>query len=695
MIKNKFFKKNLIYILFIAFGLLFSSYFVKKRLQIEEDYKNFEFAFDFYDLSSIANLSDMDKEEYFKKFPSTGIKTIALNETTIDALKSDPEINITSSLEGKDLRIKGDKKAIDFIVKGFESLKDKRNINYISENEILIEGRPSDFVESKEKLYDSFGLPVGKGGNDFSMLEFIGLGFYPDYLEEIYKVDGIKVLLRPSVNEYYQDERFVLNRFFETLDQIPKDKKQTYLVFAGRESFKDTEKDSEIVNDFIKGLNKRNIAIALIEASNQRGHLESDGISSYIRRSDVKKLRMFSTWDYIQSEYDYKVRGHHNGEEITNVYYRAISERNIASVMVKPFVKNDKKIVDLEAYSNVINNAINRLEKRGFVLDSARGMDEWAPRNFMKTPAALGVVGGGLILLNFLFNLNIFAQAAFFGFGTLLAILFFILNKITSFGESLFNLGGIIIFPLLSLAYCLKKYNDFKNDKRIRSDFNIFLRGIKVLFVSVLITMIGALYEVSFLSGTNHLLELVIFRGVKISQLLPILLSVLFFLYFIGYKRDNNDNKLSVHEINNFLASNIKMWQAILFGVLVGLLGIFLLRGGNSSTKIPGIEVLFRNALEKYTPARPRTKAVLLGYPAVISMIWLAYKKKGKFMEFFLVVLITIGQADIVNTFSHIRTPISVSFMRIGIEFIFSIFVALIFVLIYEIARRGYERLDK
>lgn len=692
-------KKNRIFIMIMAFAAIFSIYFVSKRIAIEGAYRHFDIVADYNEFKTLGYISG-DSDDFLEKMVNAGTNVISLNESTINSLTEDPEINLTTKIENGYLVVSGDSKVLDFIKEGLLSLKDKREIEIANDGSLRIKNKPYDIVKYRDKGVDVFGYPAGSRGELHSYLEFVGLGFYKPYLENI--PQNAKILLRPMVNTFFQDQNFVMNRFFNAYDEIYKgvDEKARvkYVTFAGNEAFKETEEG--IVQNFVNGLKKRDLSIAIVEASNQRGSLKLDGIDSIVRREDVKKLRMFTTWDYIQREFDYEIPGHHNGEEIVNVYFRAISERNIASVMLKPFVKNDKFISDISAYENVIKNTVTRMQNHGFTHGGVEGMKEWSPRPFMKLPAAFGVAAAVVILLGILFNLSFSTRSILFVLGIIPAILFFGLSKMTSFGASLYNLGAIIILPTLATAYVLKNYNHFRKrdphiDRSKVKDVNIFFRGLVVLLVAVIISMVGSLYEVSFLASTNDMLELTIFRGVKISQLMPILLSLILYLFYIGVGRDRVEERLNIHEVSKFLNMNVKFWHALMALLGLVVLAILILRGGNTSVKVPGMELRFRNFLENILPVRPRTKAIFLGYPAVVLIIYMAFKKRARFMEIFLVILIAIGQADIVNTFSHIRTPLLVSFGRVFIEYVIAIITSLIAVLLYKYLLKGYDKFVK
>lgn len=687
-------KKNNIFIIIMAFVALFSSYFVKKRIEIEKAYKNFDIVFDYNEFKTLGYLSG-DSDDFLQKIVNAGANVVALNESTINSLEEDPEINIKTKIEDGYLYVYGDQEILNFVREGLNSLKDERIIEQNGDF-LKIENLPKDLVKFKDKGTDIFGYPVGSRGEPHSYVEYIGLGFYKPYLENM--PSNSKVLLRPMVSNNFQDQKYVIDRYFKAYDELFKDKNEdervNYLTFAGGEAFMETE--DGIVGSFVDELNRRNLGVAVIESSTQRGSLKLLGQEAIVNREDVKKLRMFTTWDYIQREFDYGIPGHQNGEEISNVYFRAISERNIASIMLKPFVKDDRAITDVAAYENVIKMTINRIENIGFNHGTAKPMEEWTPRLFMRLPAAFGVSAATVILLGILFNLSFVTKLVLFVLGAIPGVLFFGLGKMSGFGASLYNLGAIIILPTLATCYVLKNYNHYRNRKNIDtkniSDVQIFIKGMVVLLISVLITMVGALYEVSFLASTRDMLELVIFRGVKISQIMPILLSLVVFSYYIGVSRDKVEERLDIHEVGKFLNMNVKFWHAMMGVLALAVLAILLLRGGNTNVKVPGAELRFRNFLENTLPVRPRTKAIFLGYPAVVLLIYLAYKKRGRFLEIFLTILIAIGQADTVNTFSHIRTPILVSFQRIAIEYIVCIPVAIIFVILYKLALKGYDR---
>ncbi|MDO5040841.1 MAG: DUF5693 family protein [Peptoniphilus sp.] len=684
-------QRNKIYLLLILISMLFSLYFFTGRYKAELVYRNYEIVADYNEFSKLGHIRGETPVEYFTKLKDNGLTTVAFNELTIASMKSLPGYEIQTEIIGDDLLVKGDKKYLDIITKGLETLRDKRDIEVLGEGEILIQGMPGDLVTYDTQAYDITKSLLGRAGMKGSILEYVGLGYDDEAIERIKAIDGIDVTIRPMYLPKVQDSRLSMERFISDLERLNPD--QNYIIFSGKEFYKDSEDDTDVKRDFTEYITKNNIALGLVEAANQRGHLGIDGIDSVIKRDEVKKLRAFTTWDYLASQYDYKIPFHNAGQELTNVYYRAISERNIAVVFLTPFVKAQSAITDPELYGNVLSSLEVRMADKGYSVGDAQPVGSWNVNSLYKVPVALGSVAASLLLLNMVFNLPNILSLLIFAVGAALSLLFFALGKMEGTGNILFNLNSIVVFPLISICYILENYKAIMLAKKDAGLGKIFLVGARVLLTAILITMVGALHEVSFMSGTNYLVELNIFRGVKISQLLPLLLSMFIYTAYIGFNREPEEGtRLDAREIKDILIMDVKIWHAVLGAMMLVVLALFILRGGNSNIEVPKMELFIRNLMEQYLPARPRTKSIMAGYPAIMLLIYAAYKNRARATGIVLTILAAIGMANIVNTFSHIRTPLKISLMRVGTEYVVALIISLIVLIIADLIRKGYER---
>ena len=106
--------------------------------------------------------------------------------------------------------------------------------------------------------------------------------------------------------------------------------------------------------------------------------------------------------------------------------------------------------------------------------------------------------------------------------------------------------------------------------------------------------------------------------------------------------------------------------KSLLIFFLVGLAGIvFVARSGHTlGMPVSGLELKFRAILEQSFYARPRSKELLIGHPAFMLAAFAWWRKWPTMVLFALVLVATIGQGSMVETFAHMRTPIYMSFVR-------------------------------
>ena len=101
----------------------------------------------------------------------------------------------------------------------------------------------------------------------------------------------------------------------------------------------------------------------------------------------------------------------------------------------------------------------------------------------------------------------------------------------------------------------------------------------------------------------------------------------------------------------------------------LGLVGValivFIARSGHTmGMPVPGIELKLRAFLEQSLYARPRTKEMFIGHPAFMLMVMAWLKKWPTVVFFALVMVATIAQGSMVETFAHMRTPFMMSAVR-------------------------------
>jgi hypothetical protein len=96
---------------------------------------------------------------------------------------------------------------------------------------------------------------------------------------------------------------------------------------------------------------------------------------------------------------------------------------------------------------------------------------------------------------------------------------------------------------------------------------------------------------------------------------------------------------------------------------LVALAMIVARTGNEPGVGVSGVELKFRSLLDRFLPARPRTKEFLLGHPALVLGLafWLRGRRRWALP---LLVIGVVGQVSLLNTFCHIHTPLMLSVVR-------------------------------
>ena len=336
-------------------------------------------------------------------------------------------------------------------------------------------------------------------------------------------------------------------------------------------------------------------------------------------------------------------------ERILNRYVRAVRERNIRVLYVRPFMEEDggwQRSLQLLAALG------QRLQAAGFELGTAQPFAAWRPSLLLTALAAAGIWAGAVL----------YGQLLLPGLRGLVlggGVLAYLASLVLLFREPLLAKQGLalvaaVVFPCLALECQWGKGH--------------LARAHSVLMVSLL----GALFVVGTLSGTEFLVKMEEFRGVKLMHVLPIALVAF----------------TVVRPVGEFLRREVPVRWLVAAG-FVGLLGIvYVLRTGNFGLPVLEVEVRAREALENLLRVRPRTKELFLGHPA----LYLALRAPGS-QRSWLLPLAVIGQLSLVNTFTHTHTFLGVSLLRTLYGWIFGLLVGWLLWRLYHWGK-GWLRRD-
>ena len=170
------------------------------------------------------------------------------------------------------------------------------------------------------------------------------------------------------------------------------------------------------------------------------------------------------------------------------------------------------------------------------------------------------------------------------------------------------------------------------------------------------LSVVGGLIVAATLVGTQYMLRVETFLGVKFAVFVPILIvGALVLGQFGGLKK--------------YWTTPVA-WGATVLAI-VGLAALYVLaiRSGNDNpAAVSPLELRFRMFLDALFVVRPRTKEVFFGHPAlVLGLCLAAYRPNLRGWAALLLIAGMVGQTSVVNTLCHLHTPVALSLTRVAI----------------------------
>jgi hypothetical protein len=221
--------------------------------------------------------------------------------------------------------------------------------------------------------------------------------------------------------------------------------------------------------------------------------------------------------------------------------------------------------------------------------------------------------------------------------------------------RTLLALGAGLAFPavgMLAVGWA------FRGDpsRWLRSG-NVYARGLFALAVAVAVTLCGALAIVGLLSTPLTMTEIDRFLGVKYVLVLPPLIALGLYLF-----TDRFGAKLDPRTAGD---TPVRVIQLLVGVVLVAGAYLVLERSGNQSDIAPSsFELALRSHLTSILQVRPRFKEFVVAWPALMLVPALLAEDRRRWGWLF-VLAAGMGLGDLIDTFSHLHTPLIVGVERV------------------------------
>ena len=343
-------------------------------------------------------------------------------------------------------------------------------------------------------------------------------------------------------------------------------------------------------------------------------------------------------------------------------FTRAARERNMRVMYIRPFPAKIGDAGTIDKNLSYIQAIREGLEDSGFSVGQARSSKEYTPSRYLVMIVGIGILASAFILFDTLFSFPPVIELGLFGLGTILYSVLLSTGYATLVRQ-LAALGGALVFPVLAVSALYSK-SLWKG----HTGEGVHLKDAALLWLEAsAISIVGGLLVAGTLSSGTFMLSLDKFIGVKAAHAIPIILgAIVCWICLAGWERLEDESGHGVPaSIGDLLMVPLRIWHVLaLAAVALGGL-VYILRTGNFylGLPIPQFDEGMRRFLEGVLVFRPRTKEFLIGHPVLLFAA--ALSLSGYFrLSLPLVLVGCIGQISMVNTFSHIHTPIIATLLR-------------------------------
>lgn len=693
-------KRYAVPLLLLLVGTATALGIIIQRVQVDEENKTYDIVMDYASLEEMVEDSDQDMDFWLSYFRQLGVDKLAIREETIESLSSEYkgmlQVQYSANIMGRygwqdqypepvqqvllesehsdDLLISvEDEELFHWIKTALDTRTDLDVWSYVADN-----GDGFFFLTGDGKKvtgYSLYTLPLGLDPQKQAQAQQYGYTLIP----------------RTSPVTNLNGDTFA--------EAVLADYKEigTPYIINGSTVLGDDNK-ATAYQRMMEFLDSEQVTLGMVENSDQSMNQVGTSLKALVEQSGYNALRVFTMWDYIQWRYGWY--NYDGPEEITNCLYRAAYERNCRLIYFKMILQENEKnpgsydyVTEPEAYETLLGDFMTRMNDRGFTMETLTAARQISISYSTTVLIALGAVGAAVLLLMLVFSLKA-------KFSWILSLIASILAAGALFvmpntGRLILSIGGGIVMPLLALVLL-----DLMIRKRRNN--NLFGTIFGSLLLLVIMCLAGGLFAAAPLSDSSYMLEMQLYRGVKVMQLVPLAGFVLYLLKNLlercfgrvlhlakATRREQYQQVLEAPIKVKYLV--IAALGAVVLCIISGIGGYYLARTGHTSdVSVADLELEIRNWMEYYWVARPRTKEFLVGYPCVMLYVWACRKntKVTTVLSWIFGLGMVIGATSIVNTFLHIRTAYLLGLVRVLIGLGLGLVIGLIFLGLAELIYR-------
>ena len=353
-------------------------------------------------------------------------------------------------------------------------------------------------------------------------------------------------------------------------------------------------------------------------------------------------------------------------------YLLGVRERNVRVVYLRPFLHaNDGSSLE-KTNIELVRQIASGLAARGFTLGRATPVQGFRINPLVIALVSLGVPAIIVLLFEAFGKRRANIAYVAFGIDLLLVLGGYVSHHDLAARKALALLGAIgfatMGFVAIPRAFTLPPAASLGAN---------ILAGLRTVGVAAMFALAGALVVIGLVSTPVLMEEIDRFAGIKAVIIVPPLLAFALYVYSRRFGNDPPDARASA------LAS-VRVYQLAMFVVLAGVAVVYVSRSGNSSDITPSaFELALRSNLTQVLGVRPRFKEFAIGFPLLMLLPALRMEHK-RIVGWLFAIGAAVGTSDIVDTFSHLHTPLLASLIRVLNGAVVGIAIGVLAIVVYR-----------
>jgi hypothetical protein len=361
-------------------------------------------------------------------------------------------------------------------------------------------------------------------------------------------------------------------------------------------------------------------------------------------------------------------------ETVIARYLLGVRERNVRVVYLRPFLHQQNDLSLEMTNVELIRRIAEGLQQRGYKLGRATPVPLFAINPLVIALVSLSVPAVYLLLLEAFGIRRPRLVWGLFALDLILVALGYASHN-DLLVRKLLALAGAIGFATLAVVAIPRAFTA-PEPRRL---FGRVVAGLRTVGTALGISALGALVVVGLVSVPLLMEEIDRFTGVKLVIVAPPLLA---FLLYVYTRRFGNEPPA----LGESALAPVRIYQLAILGVLLGAMYVYVARSGNTSDIAPSsFELALRSNLTALLGVRPRFKEFLIGWPLLMLLPALRLEHR-RVTGWIFAVAAAVATSDVVDTFSHLHTPLFVSALRVINGAVIGCLIGLILIVIYHAA---------